>query len=115
MTQRHPPLDEHMTHYEWSGAVTAIPLKPSAGSRRDHPWHASTGILALLATLLILNGCDSQGPAERAGAQIDETVQELKEPLAEPGPAQEAGQKIDAAREALGEKLERTGDDLQKP
>lgn len=94
-----PHLDEHMTHYEWSGAVTAIPLKPSAGSRRDHPWHASTGILALLASLMILNGCDRQGPAERAGAQSDDPVQELKSPVTESDSAHEAGR----AHKELGE------------
>lgn len=99
MSPRHPHLDEHMTHYEWRGAVTAIPLKPAAGTRRDHPWHASTGILALLATLLILNGCDRQGAAEEAGAQFDEAVKERQQTAAEPGPAQDAGRAPDATRE----------------
>ncbi|MEW6413787.1 MAG: hypothetical protein AB1482_00855 [Pseudomonadota bacterium] len=66
----HP--DEHMTHVEWSGALTAIPLRLTAGKRRRHAWQASSGILALLASLLILNGCDRQEtsptPPEGAGA-----------------------------------------------
>ncbi|MFP5505576.1 MAG: hypothetical protein ACLGH6_05215 [Gammaproteobacteria bacterium] len=115
MNLRHPHQDEHMTHYEWSGALTAIPLNLPAGTRRDHPWHASTAILALLASLLILNGCDRQGPAEEAGAQIDEAVQDMKDAVDPPGPAQEAGRAIDDAREDLGEKVEQIGEDMQKP
>lgn len=107
--------DEHMTHYEWTGAVTAVPLNLPAATHRDHPWHASTAILALLASLLILNGCDRQGPAEEAGARIDEAVQDMKDAVAEPGPAQEAGRALDEAREDLGEKVEQIGEDLQKP
>ncbi|MFP5404421.1 MAG: hypothetical protein ACLGG2_06990 [Gammaproteobacteria bacterium] len=110
-----PHLDEHMTHYEWSGAGTGMAHRLPADAKRDHPWHASYGILALLTTLLILNGCDRQGPAERAGAQVDEAVQEMKEAVAEPGPAQQAGQALDEAREDLGEKVEQIGEDMQKP
>ena len=115
MNQRHPLQDEHMTHYEWSGALTAIPLNLSAGAYRDHPWHASTAILALLASLLILSGCDRTGPAERADAQIDEAAQDMNAMVAEPGPAQQAGRALDDAREDLGEKVESTGEDLPKP
>ena len=115
MKLRYPYQDEHITHYEWSGALTAIPLKLPAGTRRDHPWHASAAILALLASLLILNGCDRQGPAEKAGARIDEAVQDMKDAVAEPGPAQEAGRALDDAREDLGEKVEAIGEDMQKP
>lgn len=58
MTKHPTPPDEHMTHVEWSGALAAIPLRLTAGKRHRHSWQASSGILALLASLLILNGCD---------------------------------------------------------
>lgn len=107
--------DEHMTHFEWSGAGTGMAHTLPVDTKRDHPWHASYGILALLTTLLILNGCDRQGPAEHAGAQLDEAVQDTKDTVAEPGPAQKAGRALDDAREHAGEKIEQTGEDLQKP
>ncbi len=113
--------DEHMRLYEWSGAVMqhAIPT----GSKRTHPWHASYSVLALLTSLLILNGCDNKGPAEQAGEQVDQAVQDMKQEAgsllddttAKPGPAEEAGRTLDETREQAGEKIEQIGEDLQKP
>jgi len=97
--------DEHMQFYEWSGAGTGMPHALPAGSKRNHPWHASYAVLALLTSLLILNGCDSKGPAEKAGEQVDQAMQEMKE---------EAGS-VNEAREQTGEKIEQLGEDLQKP
>ncbi|MFN3751183.1 MAG: hypothetical protein ACK4SR_07395 [Thiobacillus sp.] len=62
MTKQYPQPDEHMTHVEWSGALTAIPLRLTTDKRHRHSWQASTGVLALLASLLILNGCDRAEP-----------------------------------------------------
>ncbi|HBU28703.1 MAG TPA: hypothetical protein DEB56_02710 [Thiobacillus sp.] len=115
--------DEHMQLYEWSGAGTGMPHALPAGSKRSHPWHASYAVLALLTSLLILNGCDSKGPAEKAGEQVDQAMQEMKEEAGElvddvttePGPAQEAGRSLDEARDQAGEKIEQLGEDLQKP
>jgi hypothetical protein len=72
--------DEHMKLYEWSGAGTGIAFNLPAKSKRIHPWHASYAVLATLTSLLILNGCDNQGPAERAGEQVGRSVQDMKEP-----------------------------------
>jgi hypothetical protein len=112
--------DEHMRLYEWSGAgvQNAIP----SGSKRSHPWHASYGVLALLTSLLVLNGCDNKGPAEQAGEQVDQAAKKMKEeagPLfdnatAKPGPAEEAGRTLDEAREQAGDKIEQIGEDLKK-
>jgi hypothetical protein len=92
--------DEHMQMVEWSGAITGITSLTPAKSKRTHSWHASYSVLAVLTTLLILNGCDKKSPAERAGEQVDQAAREMKEktgPLydnatARPEPAQEAGQ-----------------------
>jgi hypothetical protein len=58
--------DEHMQLYEWSGAsagtVCGIPEK----SERTFHWFAAYSILALMSSLLILNGCKTQSPAEQA-------------------------------------------------
>jgi hypothetical protein len=115
--------DEHMQLYEWSGSGTEIAFSTPAKSKRAHPWHASYAVLAVLTSLLILNGCDKQGPAERAGEQMDRSVQDAKEesntrfdePTTQSGPAQEAGKALDDAREQTGEKIEKLGEDMQKP
>lgn len=63
--------DEHMRLYEWSGAGAVIQPAIPEKSKRTHSWHASYDVLALLTSLLILNGCDNKGPAEQAGEQVD--------------------------------------------
>jgi hypothetical protein len=124
MSKTTPHLnDEHMQMYEWSGTGTGIAVSMPAKSRRAHPWQASCAVLGVLTSLMILNGCDNQGPAERAGEQVDRSVQEMKEkanalfdsPTANPGPAEEAGRTLDDAREQTGEKIEQIGEDMQKP
>ncbi len=115
--------DEHMQLYEWSGAASGIVFSLPARSKRTHPWHASYAVLAVLTSLPILNGCDKQGPAERAGEQVDQPVEDMKEeakalfddPAGPPGPAQEAGKALDEAREQTGEKVEQMGKDMQEP
>lgn len=45
-------------------------------------WHTKRAALGggLIAALLMIAGCDAdQGPAEQAGEQIDETVEEAKD------------------------------------
>jgi hypothetical protein len=73
--------DEHMRLYEWSGlgAHTAAALPDR--SKRNHSWHASYGVLAVLTSLLILNGCDRQTAAEQASEQVGQVAQEPPEPL----------------------------------
>lgn len=115
--------DEHMHLHEWSGIGTGLDFSMPAKSKRGHPWQASYAVLGVLTGLMILSGCDKQGPAEQAGEQMDQSVQETKteanalfdESAAKPGPAQEAGQALDKAREETGEKIEQVGEDMQKP
>jgi hypothetical protein len=51
---------------------------------------------SLVGTLL-LAGCESEGPAEKAGAQIDKGVQNAKDAINPPGPLEKAGRAIDKA------------------
>ena len=105
--------DEHMQFYEWSGAGTGMQhavMQHAAlpRSKRSHPWHASYAVLALLTSLLIVSGCDSKGPTEKAGEQVgkareEEAGKRIDEAPAEPGPPQEAGRGLDEAREQTGE------------
>lgn len=60
----------------------------------------TTALVFSLAVALggaLLASCEREGPAERAGEKMDETVNKLKEKLDPSGPAEKAGKKIDDA------------------
>jgi hypothetical protein len=48
-----------------------------------------------------LPACQEKGPAEKAGEQIDHTVDRMKDALDPKGPAEKAGEKIDEAVDDL--------------
>jgi ABC-type oligopeptide transport system substrate-binding subunit len=57
---------------------------------------------ALLAALLFgafvsFAGCESKGPAEKAGESIDKGIQNAKDAVNPPGPAEQAGRNLDKA------------------
>ncbi|HQT01213.1 MAG: hypothetical protein B7Y26_02820 [Hydrogenophilales bacterium 16-64-46] len=112
--------DEHMNLYEWNGGTAQFGLP--AETPRAARWHLPFGVLAVLTSLLVLNGCDRQGPAEAAGEKIDQTLEETRDQAADlyeevspqdPSPAERAGDAIDDAREAAGEKIEEAGEALK--
>lgn len=74
--------DEHMRLYEWSGAGTGMAHQIDLRPTRNHSWHASYAVLAVLTSLLILNGCDDNGPTEEASAQAERAVREMEETAA---------------------------------
>ena len=111
--------DEHMRLYEWSGAGAGITLTGAIPekSKRTHAWHASYGVLALLTSLLALNGCDNTGPAEQAGEQVDQATREMQKeearpPLSENSPSVSAPEQAAPAQDATGEQ---PGSTMQKP
>jgi hypothetical protein len=55
--------------------------------------------MAVAALPLVLGACwESEGPAERAGRQLDNAAQELRDRVDPPsGPAERAGRAIDRA------------------
>lgn len=55
----------------------------------------------LAAGSLFIAGCSEKGPAEKAGARVDEAVESVKEKLDPAGPAEKAGREIDEAVEKL--------------
>jgi len=58
--------------------------------------------LVMGVLLAALSGCEKQeGPAERAGKEIDQTMEQL-------------GEKTDEAVEQAGEQLEQAGDSIQE-
>lgn len=74
--------DEHMRLYEWSGAGTGMSHQVRHRPKRSHSWHASYAVLAVLTSLLILNGCDDTGPTEAASEQAARAVREMEETAA---------------------------------
>ncbi len=52
---------------------------------------------SLFVALAAVVGCESQGPAERAGASIDKGIQDAKDAINPPGPAEKAGRALDKA------------------
>jgi hypothetical protein len=63
-------------------------------------------LITSLSLAVLTFGCDSQGPAEKAGEKVDQSVEDTKDALEEAsdkitgkGPAEKAGEKIDEAVE----------------
>jgi len=111
--------DEHMRLYEWSGAGAGTMLSGASPERakRTHAWHASYGVLALLTSLLTLNGCDNTGPAEQAGERIDQAAREMQKeearpPMSEGSPRADAAEQGAPTQDAPGEQ---PGATMQKP
>ncbi len=76
-------------------------------------------ILTLLSLLsLVFAGCETEGPAEKAGKKIDESIQNLKEKahdvMEDQGPAEKTDEKIDQAVENVKEKSQDLRDRLQE-
>ncbi len=58
--------------------------------------------LAFLTTLsigaiLTLGGCESKGPAEKAGESIDKGIRDAKDAVNPPGPGEKVGRNLDKA------------------
>ena len=50
-----------------------------------------------LGGTLFLAGCESEGPTEQAGQQIDKGIQNAKDAINPPGPVEKAGRAVDKA------------------
>jgi hyperosmotically inducible protein len=70
--------------------------------------------LCMGLVLLVLGSCKPEGPAERAGKEIDKTTEKLGEVVEKKGPMERAGEKIDKAVDNAGEALEEAGDKAKK-
>jgi hypothetical protein len=118
--------DEHMRLYEWNAAGngTVIPAR----SKRSHSWQASYAVLAVLTSLLILNGCNNKASAERDTSQAamdamdeprplyDEAIAPL-EPVeaAAPAAADLDAQAAEGPGEPAPEATEQAGETSQQP
>ena len=48
-------------------------------------------------SVFLSTGCESKGPAEQAGANVDKGVQNVKDAVNPPGPVEKAGRAVDRA------------------
>ncbi|MGE0684585.1 MAG: hypothetical protein AB7P69_27220, partial [Candidatus Binatia bacterium] len=71
------------------------------------------GVVVLGLGVLLLGGCEQEGPAERAGKQVDEAVENLNKTVKPDGPVERAGEKVDEAVEAAGDKIKKAGDKIE--
>ncbi|HEV8713952.1 MAG TPA: hypothetical protein VGX03_14140 [Candidatus Binatia bacterium] len=65
---------------------------------------ATLGFITMLMTggVFLATGCvEKKGPAQRAGEQIDRTVENMKDAIDPPGPAEKAGRRVDRAVDDL--------------
>jgi hypothetical protein len=51
----------------------------------------------LFGAVAVFAGCETKGPAQRAGENIDKGVQNAKDAINPPGPVEKAGRKVDKA------------------
>jgi hypothetical protein len=52
--------------------------------------------------------CEREGPAEKAGEQVDKTMEKAGEQM------EESGEKVDKTLEQTGKQMEESGEQLQK-
>jgi hypothetical protein len=67
-------------------------------------------VLVALSITVLNYGCDSQGPAEKAGEKVDQSiektqdaVEQITDKITGKGPAEELGEKIDETVEKIEE------------
>jgi hypothetical protein len=51
----------------------------------------------LLGAVAVFAGCEAKGPAQRAGENVDKSVQKVKDAVNPPGPVEKAGRSVDEA------------------
>ncbi len=54
-------------------------------------------LLVMLGAVAAFAGCESKGPAEKAGESIDKGVQDVKDAVNPPGAGEKAGRELDKA------------------
>ena len=55
------------------------------------------GTTLIIGGTFLATGCERQGPAERAGKDVDQAVEKMKDVVNAPGPAEKAGKELDRA------------------
>lgn len=65
-------------------------------------------IFCCLALSIVLQSCEQEGPAEKAGEKVDSVMEQTKEKM------EEAGDKMQETVEEGGEELEKMGEKMQE-
>lgn len=86
--------------------------------------HSLITILAILALTFALTACEKEGPAEKAGKEIDQAMEKTKEKVEQTidkvdneGPAENAGEALDEASEKAkkeAQKLKENAEETMK-
>ena len=63
----------------------------------ERTFRTATRAGLFLATILAATGCESKGPAQRAGENLDRGIQDAKDAVNPPGPVEKAGRGLDKA------------------
>jgi hypothetical protein len=58
-------------------------------------WFDSVRVLPLVGVLALVVGCETQGPAEQAGENLDNAANDVGDALDSGGPAEETGEALD--------------------
>jgi hypothetical protein len=66
-------------------------------SRSKNRISAFAASFFMFGALAAFAGCESKGPAEKAGESIDQGVQNAKDAVNPPGAAEKAGRNVDKA------------------
>jgi hypothetical protein len=72
------------------------------------PSRTTSYCLFFVAALIGLSGCEQEGPAERAGENIDEAVEEVQQEAEHAG--DQAMEKLEEATDELEEKADEAAD-----
>src|SRR5262245_18977171 len=91
----------------WEGharlITLALDLQPSARGvvRMNKQRKGRAAFLAGLSlwAFMAFTGCESKGPAQKAGESIDKGIQDTIDAISPPGPAQKVGRGLDKALE----------------
>jgi hypothetical protein len=67
-------------------------------------------VLCVGLMVIALEGCEREGPAERAGKELDKTVEKFGEAVEKKGPLERAGEKMDNAIDDAKRTIEETGE-----
>lgn len=82
-----------------------------------------TGLIATAVLLTAgLAGCEQEGPMERAGEELDQSIEQARERMSDAidtqGPLEQAGENVDQAIEEFGEQtsetLRKAGEDFER-
>lgn len=83
----------------------AVSYEPQPTNRRLFMRHLAKILLPI--AILALAGCDNKGPAEQAGEEIDEAIEDMR------NGSEELGNKLDDAMDDIRDTADDVADDIE--